>query len=150
MKIRLNVYSPGVHEIHETITVDELGLDPQTFRAVDARLTLHRHDPFLDFRFRLLATVELECDRCLEAYQDNLAVDVPMIYVLGRSLHSDDVDDPNYVEVPAGTIDLDITDDVRDQLIISLPEKRLCTDGCLGLCPLCGANRNSEVCRCAA
>lgn len=150
MKIRLNVYSPGVHEIHESVTVGELELDSTLFRAVDARLSLHRHDPYFDFVFRLRAEVELECDRCLEMYHDQVVAEAPMIYVVGRTLGGAEVDDPNYAELPANTIDLDLTADLRDQFILALPEKRLCDLDCQGLCPHCGVNLNREACKCKA
>lgn len=42
------------------------------------------------------------------------------------------------------------TDDlVRQQLYLELPEKPLCGEGCKGLCPQCGADRNETPCACA-
>lgn len=35
-----------------------------------------------------------------------------------------------------------------EQIQLSIPMKPLCTEGCLGLCPTCGANRNGERCSC--
>lgn len=35
-----------------------------------------------------------------------------------------------------------------EQIQLSLPMKPLCTEGCLGLCPTCGENRNRGACSC--
>jgi uncharacterized protein len=35
-----------------------------------------------------------------------------------------------------------------EQIQLAVPMKPLCDEGCLGLCPACGANRNREECSC--
>lgn len=35
-----------------------------------------------------------------------------------------------------------------EQIQLSIPMKPLCDEGCLGLCPQCGANRSREKCSC--
>jgi uncharacterized protein len=44
--------------------------------------------------------------------------------------------------------ELDITDDIRDELLIELPMNPLCDEDCKGLCPICGINRNKKECHC--
>ena len=42
-----------------------------------------------------------------------------------------------------------VVDDVlREQVLLSLPAKTLCREECKGLCPRCGANRNTDSCSC--
>jgi uncharacterized protein len=43
---------------------------------------------------------------------------------------------------------IDITDDVRQSILLSIPLKLLCRDDCKGLCPACGADWNIEQCDC--
>ena len=45
--------------------------------------------------------------------------------------------------------EMDITADIRDELLIELPMNPLCSDECKGLCPVCGTNRNRKSCKCA-
>ena len=33
--------------------------------------------------------------------------------------------------------------------MLAAPLKALCEEGCKGLCPVCGRNRNRETCECA-
>lgn len=44
--------------------------------------------------------------------------------------------------------ELDITADIREDILISLPSKYLCSKECSGLCPTCGKNMNREQCEC--
>ncbi len=43
---------------------------------------------------------------------------------------------------------LDLEPDVREELILGLSEYPLCREDCRGLCPRCGADKNSESCDC--
>ena len=45
-----------------------------------------------------------------------------------------------------GMLVLDITDDVRQEILLSYPVRFLCREDCLGLCPQCGANLNERSC----
>ena len=38
---------------------------------------------------------------------------------------------------------------VREELLLALPDNPLCKVDCLGICPVCGNNRNSNPCTCA-
>jgi uncharacterized protein len=37
---------------------------------------------------------------------------------------------------------------LREQVLLAIPSGVLCGDGCQGLCPACGGNRNLGECRC--
>ena len=45
---------------------------------------------------------------------------------------------------------LDITEAVRQYVVINLPMKPLCRRDCAGLCPSCGDNLNDHQCGCSA
>ncbi|MBU0508498.1 DUF177 domain-containing protein [bacterium] len=151
MKVHLPSYPPGVHTISESLDPSDLGLDEQLFgENIQAKLVLDRHDPYLEFDFDLRACVRLECDLCLTAYDAEVNVCSPMLYVLGNRTTVPDVDDPEIVYVPAGTTDLDISTDLRDFLILALPRRNLCREDCRGLCPHCGTDLNMQLCTCGA
>jgi len=52
-----------------------------------------------------------------------------------------------HVEAPEGQFDL-ITA-LEDEWILSLPQSPKCSEGCKGLCPVCGTDRNEAECGCA-
>lgn len=43
---------------------------------------------------------------------------------------------------------IDLGEMMREQFYLALPMKPLCGEGCQGLCPVCGRNRNRETCHC--
>jgi uncharacterized protein len=149
VKIHLPTYSPGIHRIVESLPPETLDLQPEHFAsAVDVTVVLDRHDPYLQTEFDLTTVITLECDRCLEPFKQTLNVRTPMLYVLGRTSSVVDADDPGITYLPAGTMDLDVTTDIRDFLILAVPDKRLCREDCKGLCPECGVDLNTQSCTC--
>lgn len=42
---------------------------------------------------------------------------------------------------------VDITDEIREDILLEMPVRFLCSEDCKGLC-LCGADLNTEKCRC--
>lgn len=44
--------------------------------------------------------------------------------------------------------EVDLTPLVRDAVLLGLPAAPLCKEGCEGLCPTCGADRNEGSCGC--
>jgi hypothetical protein len=43
---------------------------------------------------------------------------------------------------------VDLTEEVREDILLALPLRCVCGDECQGLCPACGGNRNRGECRC--
>ena len=50
--------------------------------------------------------------------------------------------------VPEGTETVDLTDDIREDILINLATFPLCSDTCKGLCLQCGKNLNEGPCSC--
>ena len=63
---------------------------------------------------------------------------------LAQTLVDEGNDD--YIETPDFTIELDEV--VISDILLSLPQKFLCSDDCRGLCPKCGKNLNLGDCGC--
>jgi uncharacterized protein len=149
VKIHLPSYPLGVHKIDESLLPQDLKLDSEEFfTSIQAHLTLDRHDPYLQFTFELETKVHQQCDRCLTDFEHPLFVRSPMLYVLGHPPAGDDVDDPEISYIPVTTVELDISNDLRDFIILALPEKHLCSEDCQGLCSNCGADLNLGPCAC--
>lgn len=47
-----------------------------------------------------------------------------------------------------GQAEVDVTDDLREALLLRLPPAPLCADSCAGVCPYCGTDRNRKSCGC--
>ncbi len=107
-------------------------------------------------RGRLTASVEPECGRCLEPYTAAADQELDLFslpHTPGQAEEQEDdveLSDRDVVVSYYQGDRLDLGDLVREQLYLSLPLKRLCREGCLGLCPTCGKNLNKGPCGCPA
>ncbi len=92
-------------------------------------------------RGRLAAAVEPECGRCLERYAASVDQELDLFYLPRSPEQPEEQEDEVELsdrEVVVGYYEgdrLDLGDVVREQLLLSLPLKRLCREDCRGLCP---------------
>jgi len=77
------------------------------------------------------APLVAECGRCLEPATGRLVVDVQELFGYERS-----PDDPGAPTLDGDLIDL--TDLLRDAVVLAFPLNPVCDDDCAGLCPGCG------------
>ena len=96
---------------------------------------------------------ELLCARCVEPVATPVAGNFDLIFrpqaadadAGERSITPDETEIGYYEE--SG---LSLEDVVREQVLLSLPPRTLCSEDCKGLCPRCGQNLNSGTCNCNA
>ncbi len=87
------------------------------------------------------------CARCLRDVEKHTAfrVEKPVADEKGpMSLENRDNDD--YVQIEGGKLDLDAP--ICDEILLGFPMRVLCKEDCKGLCAGCGADLNTETCRC--
>jgi uncharacterized protein len=93
--------------------------------------------------------VTFDCARCLKHYRTRLEAGLNILCVFGQ-LAPDGVDGcrEGVIEIPANSRFIDISGEVRSELMVGLPVKPLCDDECKGLCPVCGVDLNKVTCSC--
>ncbi|MBF0110005.1 MAG: DUF177 domain-containing protein [Magnetococcales bacterium] len=97
----------------------------------------------LDYR------IELQCSRCLDAFQEECHNDIDREFRIGPDpfvarKNREMEDDLTCLEHGA----LNVVDLVQEEIVLALPMMPLCSDRCRGLCPHCGGNRNHVSCTC--
>jgi uncharacterized protein len=133
------------------------GLDPyplETCRLLNAELYLQVEgkDVFVEGAYE--AEGEGRCDSCTEPVRIKLAERFHTLLVPPDELPAGN----SHVELHEGDLELNYHNGVsvdpgeilREQLSLGLPSKLLCEEGCKGLCPRCGGNRNRGECACPA
>ena len=93
---------------------------------------------------RVQATRTGECDRCLAETEEG----VEQGFHLTFSAAEDTDEESGLISLPADAADIILDDEVRQVLRLEVPMKNLCTEDCAGLCPRCGADRNTDECSC--
>jgi uncharacterized protein len=100
---------------------------------------------------RVRATLECGCSRCLEPY--TIAVDTAFDALFLPAAANTGATDVEVSDDDLGVAfyrddEIDLGEVVREQFYLAMPMKPLCREDCRGLCPICGINRNREVCSC--
>ncbi len=108
---------------------------------VDVDLTLEGVPGGVVARGQVLAPWQGDCRRCLTTVRGELRSEV--LEVFERSPDSEQT-------YPLVGDQLDLEPLARDAVLLELPQAPLCSEGCLGLCPMCGADLNNDVCGCQA
>jgi len=153
-----NIPAEGL-EVHEDLKPGEVHLEgEESFTLLeggrlDCRLD-RGDDQSVHVRGRLSAKLELQCGRCLEAFPFAVDQDLDLFYLPHRAEDGEEEED----EVELADRDmvvayyrgerLDLGEMIREQFFLGIPMKRLCREGCAGICPTCGANRNARPCQC--
>ncbi len=99
----------------------------------------------------LAACIPQVCGRCLEAFTIEVSAEVDTRF-LPRPPRGRDEEmglTPNDLELDFYHDDLlDLDRLIQTETMLGLPMKSLCREECLGLCPVCGGNRNRNPCAC--
>jgi DUF177 domain-containing protein len=134
--------------VTDASALGEVYRDP-AWRLLDVNLRLERDglDVFVSGEVR--AAVSQACGRCLEPSPAEVTATLD-VRLVPRPSTADNV------ELAADDLDVDFYDkDLIDigalidaETTLALPMKPLCREGCLGLCLVCGGNRNVVKCEC--
>jgi len=102
---------------------------------------------------KLSAQVESLCARCLEPVANTVAEEFDLIYrPQGVDARGEEAS-ISLAETEIGYYQGDgllLEDVLKEQVLLALPAKQVCSESCKGLCPHCGRNLNIETCDCAS
>lgn len=95
--------------------------------------------------------VDMECIRCLAVasqqvrfeFQDEFHSKIEVN--TGAPLPKPEEEDPFFIDE---THKVDLGEAIREYALLALPMQPLCREDCKGLCPTCGADRNTAPCDC--
>ena len=118
------------------------GTDPSSIMELDEPDARFEHDVDYDLLAqlqgdallvtgRISTPATLRCSRCLRVFELPLKVEE---FAFHQELKGEDF--------------VDLTANMREDIILELPQRALCTEGCRGLCPHCGKDLNKGPCRC--
>lgn len=102
----------------------------------------------IKLHINVTASEKLLCGRCGEDVHSKLKGSSSVLFIQRERSLPDEMPGDEVRSFLPGETELDISTDVRDAAMISLPLRPLCDDDCKGLCPSCGVNLNSESCSC--
>jgi uncharacterized protein len=137
-----------------SIAPDEIDLEGEEIKLKDAvkfEGNIKRGIVQTDVEGKISTVITIECSRCLQ--DTKLKLDFPFEAVFVSPEHYTQekeaelrTDDLEVSILENETIDL--TELVREQILLSVPTQVFCREDCKGLCQKCGANRNLIDCNC--
>lgn len=95
-------------------------------------------------RGTMTGRLEQECRRCLEPATTEVDEKLTLVFAPTDDPQADDSDVHTYE--PGANLDL--SDAIREEAVLSRDPYVLCVPDCRGLCADCGANRNRGRCAC--
>ena len=146
MIIKISNLSEGEHDFVFEDKVDVLDLDKPFYGKYKSSIILNKLHDQLILSVRSDFKVKYECDRCGTEYKSSLKSNYKMIYLMNEAPEETDSINVSYLIRDADKID--ITADVREFVLLSIPMKKLCKEKCKGLCYKCGKDLNKEQCSC--
>ncbi len=130
---------------------DQFAEDVTKVNTVRAELAIQRSEEEYFCQGKVFAAYQIECSRCLQQYEHLIKQKTDFV-ICSESYHEkiseDRIDDEDYVFFTGSDLRVDIADQVRQVLVLSVPMMPLCSDECSGLCTQCGTNLNKSKCEC--
>ena len=143
-KVRIQKsYPPGTVDFHSP---DFAQVEP-----LEVRATAELVDGQIRIFGNLQTRIELVCARCLEAVTEEMSKDFDLFYRPMATISREEEVKLKADETDIAFFDgegLFLADVLAEQVNLLIPMKTICRSYCRGLCPHCGANLNSEECRC--
>ena len=137
----------GVVEILAENKPEDYELPEQDFRQpIYIALQLEDTGELIEAALRLRSFKQAVCDRCLEEFELPLVIDFRLILI--PETRQKWISGDETIFFPPDNPEVDLSEIIRDALILEAPMKILCRDDCQGICPGCGANLNTEKCSC--
>jgi len=121
--------------------LDFFGTKPIT-KPVEVRGEVRNRAGALELKGEAETALDLVCDRCGKAFSRKKTV--PLSSLLATELEGEE--DGEIVLLDSGVLDLG--EFATSAFILEMDSKNLCKEDCKGICAGCGANLNTEPCRC--
>jgi uncharacterized protein len=128
-----------------------LGFSPSGPLKVEGELIKSGQD--ILFRGEVKGVIRLNCSRCVEPFLKNLEIPVRSEWRLISAHSKPGEKEKNFQieDLETGLIKegaLDLAERILEEVILTIPIQPLCREACLGLCPICGGNKNINPCNC--
>jgi uncharacterized protein len=140
------------YEIDEPPLVDEeSGL--RCVEGIRGKVSFSNTGSVIVVRGRFQTVIELECTRCLSAFR--MDIDLPIEEGLPLASKVPPPDEESEDELPEEEKEplfvdniFNLSEYLRQAIVVSIPIRTLCSEQCSGLCSRCGKNLNEGPCQC--
>ena len=130
--------------------IDQTGLNVNVDITINGSLTRVDDDVYL--KGAVMTGVVASCSRCLDTLLYSIDSGLKSHFVPSDDrfasvrdveLHASDIDAEVYENQQ-----IDLTQSIRDSILLAVPVICLCKENCKGICSQCGKNLNQGLCKC--
>lgn len=108
-----------------TPSAEQLDLDPEQFSDIKVSVLIRKMKNRLIVEFDAAATARLQGDRTLRWYDQPLEGSFTITFKPINEITAEDKEDEAIKELPSGKTTVDISKEVRDTLMLTLPMRRV-------------------------
>jgi len=160
LKIKIDDIPAGGLDLPLELTPEQaqsrfLGAEDDQIRVsapLSVRVRLERSGKRVIVRGRMQTAICLPCSSCLEEFDQAVEDTIFLVFTpegeigdAGEEVKAEELDEEYYQgeEINLGPV-------IRECLLLGIPFNPKCKPDCLGLCPICGRNKNIDKCECSA
>jgi len=154
MIIELFSVKDSPHKFEFSLEPAELELEQENVKLIEtvkAVGELTKGLAQIDIEGVIRTKAEFECTRCLQPVEKDFEIPFKASFVAPEDLTKEKEAELNEADLDVSVYEdekIDLTELVREQIILNLPEQIFCREECKGLCAKCGENRNLIDCKC--
>jgi uncharacterized protein len=140
MAIKLNIgtLNEGSQQIELVSNAAEIGFDDKLLKGnlligIDLFKATHQ----LDLKVKLTGTMNLVCDRCLDVYELPFETDFEIVFV--QKAEREEAINDDYIRSYSPFMKtVDITNDIREYILLTVPMRKVPAETPGGVCTWCG------------
>jgi uncharacterized protein len=132
-------------------TVDFHSGDFRQIAPLEVRATAELLEGNIRVHGHLQTQLEMTCARCLELLAEEISRDFDLFYQPMATIAREEEFQLKQPDTEIAFFEgegIFLADVLAEQVNLAIPMKVICRSDCRGLCAHCGANLNSEECRC--
>lgn len=147
MKVGIQSLKGGLNAFTFDVDVADIEFDDENFELVqvNVRSKVDKNEQSVVVTSDVTSIIKLTCDACLESFSGTFEDSYVLLYASDKDAMEPD-DEVRLIS--SGTQFIDLTEGLRESILVSLPIRFKCSDNCKGLCDQCGCNLNTSQCSC--
>jgi len=142
IKINIGALSDGSQQIELVTDYKELNLERDFLKGdINILLDLYKTVHQLDVKVKISGQLILECDRCLEIFEKNFETAFEIVFVQ-KALREHEIDEEYIRSYDASMQTIELTKDIRETVILSVPMRKVPDEKDDSSCLWCGKTQD--------
>ncbi len=142
IKINIGSLNDGGQMLELETDAKELGIDDGVLKGqIELKLELFKTVHQLDVKVSISGELKLVCDRCLEDFSKGFQTQFELVYVQ-KAAREEEINEDYIRTYSPHMKSVDITEDIKESIILAIPMKKLPSENPDGSCSWCGKTKD--------